>query len=159
LYPSTNIDDIVYLKLHGSIDWWIRNNDMKIVPREHPFSLMGEAYDKRLMIYPVYDKKVSRQPFASLYNYFRALLQIHDVYIIVGYSFRDQSINDAFIDSLLKNEGSRIVIINRRPDRIMNKIQDFPHNKIDVIKIPFGEDALISELDRVLRREPAGIQF
>jgi NAD-dependent SIR2 family protein deacetylase len=95
------------------------------------------------MIYPVYDKKVSREPFASLYNYFRELLQIHDVYIIVGYSFSDQSINDAFIDSLLENEGSRIIIINLQPDRIMNKIQNFPHNKIDVIKNTLWSFSLI----------------
>jgi hypothetical protein len=47
---------IEYLKLHGSIDWWIRERDRKTVPRESPESLMGERYTRRSMIYPIYEK-------------------------------------------------------------------------------------------------------
>lgn len=64
-------DSIVYLKLHGSIDWWIRNSDQHVVPRECNHSLNGETYDKRLMVFPAYDKKTTRDPFSTLHNIFR----------------------------------------------------------------------------------------
>ena len=64
--PYLNLDDaefdlskIEYLKLHGSIDWWVRLRDNNVVSRESPISLFGETYLKRQMIYPVYDKHIS----------------------------------------------------------------------------------------------------
>jgi hypothetical protein len=63
--PLTNQNELEYLKLHGSIDWWIRNRDNRIVMRESNYSLMGEMYSQRSMIYPAYDKRISKEPSAS----------------------------------------------------------------------------------------------
>ena len=117
---------IQYLKLHGSIDWWIHSRDNKIVMREHPTSLMGETYARRQMIYPVYDKHVSEDPYAALYNYFRGILRHHDMYIVIGYSFRDPSINNAFRDLLNSRPESRMIIVNNDPNAITSRIQNFP---------------------------------
>lgn len=92
--------------MHGSIDWWIRNSDQRVVIRDCNHSLMGETYDKRLMIYPAYDKRTTRDPLSTLYAIFRRLLSLHEVYIVIGYAFRDFSINEAFQDALV-NEASR----------------------------------------------------
>jgi len=144
------------VKLHGSIDWWIRRSDKKVITRECPTSLMGEVYDKRLMVYPAYDKRTTRDPFSSLHNIFQRILHTHDVFVVVGYSFRDFSINEAFQNILEKNEGSRMVIINRNLKRIRNRIQSFPSQKIDLIEIPFGDIQLIDRLEEVLTRPPSG---
>jgi hypothetical protein len=77
------------------------------------------------------------------------------VYIVVGYSFRDQSINDAF-EEALKRERSRIVVVNRHPNRIRNKIANFPHDKMDVIPAAFGNEALLDQLRHVLINPPSG---
>jgi predicted DNA-binding protein YlxM (UPF0122 family) len=154
--PKTNPDSITYVKLHGSIDWWIRRSDKKVITRECPTSLMGEVYDKRLMVYPAYDKRTTRDPFSSLHNIFQRILHTHDVFVVVGYSFRDFSINEAFQNILEKNEGSRMVIINRNLKRIRNRIQSFPSQKIDLIEIPFGDIQLIDRLEEVLTRPPSG---
>jgi hypothetical protein len=153
---ESNLDSIVYLKLHGSIDWWIRNSDQHVVSRECNHSMSGETYSKRLMIYPAYDKRTTRDPFSTLHNIFRRLLSIHEVYIVIGYSFRDFSINEAFLDAL-NSEASRMVIINPHPDRILGKINNFPNDKVDIIEIPFGDDRLIESLNDVLRRSPEGV--
>ena len=150
-----NQDSIIYLKLHGSIDWWFRNSDGRIVPRECSDSLMGEVYDTRLMIYPAYDKRTTRDPFSALHTTFQTMLSINDVYIVIGYSFRDFSINEAFQNALGSDE-SRMIIINPNRDRIINKIQGFPDHKIDIIEIPFGDERLIDALHTVLRRCPEG---
>jgi hypothetical protein len=50
--------NIEYLKLHGSINWWIRKRDKKIIRRNElqpSTSLMGESYQEQLMIYPIYE--------------------------------------------------------------------------------------------------------
>lgn len=37
-------DEIQYVQLHGSIDWWLRERDNQIVLRENPESFRGERY-------------------------------------------------------------------------------------------------------------------
>jgi hypothetical protein len=105
-------DDIQYLQLHGSIDWWLRKRDNKIVKRENPKSLRGEQYPEQIMVYPIYEKHISQDPFFSLYSYFRRLLYSRDIYIVIGYSFRDPSINNAFGDVLRDKTESRMIIVN-----------------------------------------------
>jgi hypothetical protein len=56
--------DIYYLKLHGSLDWWVRD-DQKIVLDAHGNPTFGEQFVNRIMIYPVYEKSISEEPFAS----------------------------------------------------------------------------------------------
>lgn len=56
-------NEVTYLKLHGSINWCLRKRDNNIVPREYSESLYGEEYLRRVMIYPIYGKTMSRKPF------------------------------------------------------------------------------------------------
>jgi hypothetical protein len=102
-------------------------------------------------------KHVTLEPYASLYNNFRKWLSNDEVYIAIGYSFRDPSINNAFLDALNKNDVSRLIIINRSPDRIMNRIGAFPANRIDVIRTEFGREDVEEELSNVLQTAPEGL--
>lgn len=85
-YQYNRNNHIEYLKLHGSIDWWIRGSDKRIIQREHNVSLRGEQYPGQLMVYPVYEKYISQDPYFSLYYYFRSLLYYNDVYLVIGFS-------------------------------------------------------------------------
>jgi hypothetical protein len=145
-------EKIEYLKLHGSIDWRVRDSDKLIFRRDAASSLMGEKYTDQLMIYPIYEKFVSEDPYFTLYNYFRRLLYYHDEYVVIGYSFRDPSINNAFADALRNKSNSRIIIVNRNRDSIEELVtRYFPPNKMHIIDIPFGNNELITELGRVLQ--------
>lgn len=53
LHPNEEID---YLKLHGSIDWRIRDSDNRIVLRDTGISLRDSPATEQLMIYPIYEK-------------------------------------------------------------------------------------------------------
>jgi SIR2-like domain len=130
--------NIEYLKLHGSINWWIRERDKKIIRRNETqpsVSLMGESYQEQLMIYPIYEKYVSEDPYFSLYYYFRKLLYFHEEYVVIGYSFRDPSINNAFADSL-KDRRKRIIIVNNNRNSIGQRItENFPTEQMGIIEI------------------------
>jgi hypothetical protein len=155
---NPDINQVEYLKLHGSIDWWIRDSDKIVVERESPTSLRDETYSEQLMIYPIYEKYISQNPFFSLYYYFRRILYYHDVYVVIGYSFRDPSINNAFKDALRSKPKSRIVIVNPNPDNILQRIRpNFPRNKIDIVPIHFGSKRLYPQLKNVIDKPPGGI--
>jgi hypothetical protein len=151
------LSKLEYLKLHGSIDWWVRDRDNETVVRDSPISLMGESYHKRQMVYPVYEKHVSEDPYSSLFSYFRSLLNHCHVYVVVGYSFRDRSINNAFRDYLRDKPESRMIIVNRNPDNIRHRIRNFSIMKLDLITAPFGSIDLINQLEQVLNRPPQGM--
>jgi len=155
--------EIQYLKLHGSIDWWLRDRDKLIVERDLPralTSLSGEKYKDRMMVYPIYEKYVSKNPFFALYSYFRKLLRFHFVYVVIGYSFRDPAINNAFYDSLVMHPEKRIIIINPNPGNIQKRIQEnFPIKQVTTIARSFGQNELLDELKRALqeiRKESSG---
>jgi SIR2-like protein len=84
-----------YIKLHGSIDWWLDDSQRvvnSLVGPENPFVVLTE----RTIIYPIYEKHITRDPFFTLYEYFRRTLFREDIVIVIGYSFRDLTINNAF---------------------------------------------------------------
>lgn len=149
--------EIEYLKLHGSINWWIRDRDKRIVERNEgqpiKISLMGETYNDQLMIYPIYEKYVSEDPYFSLYYYFRKLLYWNDLYVVIGYSFRDQSINNAFADALRRKENSRLMIVNSNKKNIESRINHYFSTWMDKVKIVearFGDNNLFPKLKDVL---------
>jgi hypothetical protein len=140
------------LKLHGSIDWWKRD-DGKIVTSGSNESLYGERLIEHLMIYPVYEKYISLEPFYSLYIAFRKILFEEEVIIIIGYSFRDVSINNAFLDHLRNNLKARLIItckLHSVEVRIKNIFKGFS-TRISIIEKYFGEESFISDLTTRLR--------
>jgi hypothetical protein len=103
------------------------------------------------MIYPIYEKHISEDPYFTLYYYFRKLLYHHDIYVVIGYSFRDPSINAAFADALNNRSDSRMIIINSNRNNIQRRINEkFPSEKCDLVEIPFGSDNLLPRLEELL---------
>lgn len=151
-------NEVIYLKLHGSIDWWLRGRDKNIVPREGPESLLGEEYLGRVMIYPIYGKTTTRRPFVTLYEAFRKFLKADTIFVCIGYSFRDKSINDGFLEALEEDSSKRLVIINSRSsrERIARVVQDFPQEQLDYLDTLFGDKMLFDRLLSVLKIRSRG---
>jgi hypothetical protein len=137
-----------YIKLHGSIDWWLNEQGMIVrsLHRDNPF----EELTDRSMIYPIYEKFVSKDPFFALYQYFRKMLFREDILIVIGFSFRDPSINNAFADWLSTRPSSRLIIVARQEKQ--NKIRAiFDNNtRIQFIDTYFGQNGFINSLENVL---------
>jgi hypothetical protein len=103
------------------------------------------------MVYPIYEKHVSQDPYFSLYSYFRRLLYHRDIYIVIGYSFRDPSINNAFRDALRNKSESRMIIVNRKKTSILKRVEEnFPIEKVDIIEKEFEDKSLPSKLKESL---------
>jgi hypothetical protein len=142
-------EEINLLKIHGSIDWRIRDYDKKIIRRDTSYSLRGLTAKEPLMIYPIYEKKLSEKFYYSMYYYFKKILRHHEIYIIIGYSFRDNSINEAFYYGLKDHSASRMIVITTNTtviDRINTVFSDC-RNKIEIINTKFGS----SDLQALLR--------
>lgn len=82
----------------------------------------------------------------------KRLLLKHDIYLVIGYSFRDQSINDAFYFGLKNNLGSRMIVSSTNQEVIerINKTFEKVISKIDILKRRFGGHDFLEELNRLL---------
>ena len=75
--------------------------------------------------------------------------------ILIGYSFRDISINNALLDHLQTTESSRLIIsvkfrsVKQRISKIFGQSE-----RISLIDKYFGEDGFVDELKNELRRQP-----
>ena len=143
-----------YIKLHGSIDWWLDDSQRvvrSLVGPENPFVVLTE----RTIIYPIYEKHITRDPFFTLYEYFRRTLFREDIVIVIGYSFRDLTINNAFSGWLASKPESRLIITAKKENhegirRIIDNGSDKKHDKIQFIHRHFGEAGFITDLENTL---------
>jgi hypothetical protein len=143
---------IQYLKLHGSIDWRVRDRDGKIVRRETGESFSGDTATQQLMIYPIFDKDISNEFYFTFYYQFKKILLYHDIYLVIGYSFRDHSINNAFYQGLNNNPKSRMIIVTTNQSVINRINMTFKRysDRLSIIKNRFGEEKLLDDLMNVL---------
>jgi hypothetical protein len=119
---------------------------VRSLQRDNPFEVLVD----RSMIYPIYEKFVSKDPFFALYQYFRNMLFREDILIVIGFSFRDPSINNAFTDWLSRKPSSRLITVARQERQ--NTIREtFGNNdRIQFVDTYFGENGFISNLENVL---------
>jgi hypothetical protein len=110
------------LKLHGSIDWcWTDEAspgqslpDARIVETDNPL----EEHRRPALVFGQRSKLVASGPFLSLLLEFERLLESATRLIVIGYSFRDDHINE-IIRRWLADEPSRTITIvdpSLRPD-------------------------------------------
>lgn len=153
LHPNQEIE---YLKLHGSIDWRIRDSDKRIVLRDTEISLRDNPATEQLMIYPIYEKKLSEEFYFTFYYYFKRIMIYHEVYIVIGYSFRDHSINTGLYYGLRNNPSARMIVVtsnNAIRDRVNEYFAEFTvgeQHKVDFLLTKFGEYNFIHELRNML---------
>lgn len=99
--------DVRLFKIHGSINWKKEGDDIIRVSEK---SIIGN--NDRVFISPTLDPKgdVKNEPFNSLNRLFNKHLQESDICVIIGYSFRDEHINDMFREFLQKSKKQIIII-------------------------------------------------
>ncbi len=105
--PCTNL-----VKMHGSIDQFVLTNG-EIEKRQadpqvgyYKSEALGE-----MMIFPVHEKYVTMSPYVDLYNLFRWSLQTDPLCVVIGYSFRDEAVNNAFIDAVKTNRNLKFLYV------------------------------------------------
>jgi hypothetical protein len=108
--PPQNVTNLI--KMHGSIDQFVRR-DGEIEKRQAPPDIgyyTSESLEE-MMIFPVHEKYITRSPYFDLYNLLRRRLENDPLCIVIGYSFRDEAVNNAFIDGAKLNRRLKFIYI------------------------------------------------
>ena len=121
---DTSKNTTCYLyKLHGSLNWipCDLNGDDKICRRE-----LEEYQDNNFVIYPTLGKKDEyyNEPYSFLMKKFKERIDNSDMFIVIGYSFRDDVINEQFKKFLNKDHTKIFVISPTAEDDTLRICED-----------------------------------
>jgi len=99
------------VKLHGSIDqsFFLDGIEKRQVEPDKGF-YQSPAFE-RMMIFPVHEKYATHSPYYDLLSLLRQRLAVEPVCVVIGFSFRDEAVNNAFVDALKENPDLKIVYI------------------------------------------------
>lgn len=147
-----NVTNLV--KLHGSIDQFLTNDgiEKRQAPPTEGFYLTKAL--EEMMIYPVHEKYVTRSPYFELISIFRRQFKQDPVCIVIGYSFRDEPINNAFVDGMAMNPHLKLIYVGGHDaeNNLQNLLKTSPAEFMDsiskrtkAITLRFGEDPQLWE--------------
>lgn len=139
-----------FVKLHGSIDQFITRGGIE--KRQAPPTVgyyLSQA-EEEMMIFPVTEKYATRGPYPELFGLFRKRLRTDPVCIVIGYSFRDEAVNNAFADATKTNSDLKIIYIGG--PRAEEHLMDVPEiaKRTAVIAKRFGFDSFYDEMGSLL---------
>lgn len=100
-------------KLHGSIDQWITDKgEIILLPARQEKTLYGDNIRRELLIYPIQTKYIYQDPFFELFHLFQEKLKGTPVCIVIGYSFRDDAVNNVFYNAVKEKPELKIFLID-----------------------------------------------
>ena len=112
---TTNTKNCYLYKLHGSLNWITHEGQIRQRETDESF-----ADGSNFVIYPTRSSKdddYKQEPYATMLAKFKERIEKTDVFIVIGYSFRDESINKEF-QKFLRRKKTKMFVIS-------------PHAKID----------------------------
>jgi len=144
--PSERGAYIPYIKLHGSISWTFKESGMNpkeyrdLLPHTEIIGVSIEQAKKPgfqpAVIFGQRNKLSEKGPFLDLLMSFRALLKQTEELIVIGYSFRDEHVNEYIRRWFNQKKNTRVVIVD---------CEDFNNA---LFPVPFAAD-LTSHTSRV----------
>ena len=144
---STNL-----VKLHGSIDQVFTKQGIE--KRQAPPSVgyyTTFALDD-MLVFPVTEKYVTLNPYFEMHVLLRERLKAEPVCVVIGYSFRDEAVNNAFVDAIHDNTSLRIIYVGGR--NATRNLADVPQiaRKASSIDMLFGiDEGLYPELENRMK--------
>ncbi|WP_337288511.1 SIR2 family protein [Candidatus Methylomirabilis sp.] len=145
--PSS--DGIFLIKLHGSIDWALEG-DQRSEDRPMPHSIIrqvsaGEIKEPGFrpgVIFGQRNKLTAEGPFLDLLRAFQQELSRSDILTVVGYSFRDDHVNEYISQWLNQSKERKMRIINphfdRSPSPYAGQLSRFGGTQVEIIREPAG---------------------
>ena len=87
------------IKLHGSTSWLVRRDNGKIEDKEYTFDQArnigtGSIYTDEMVIYPLLEKQLYLEPYIQMFYCLDKELAHRNVWLVIGYSFRDPVIKN-----------------------------------------------------------------
>jgi NAD(P)H-hydrate repair Nnr-like enzyme with NAD(P)H-hydrate dehydratase domain len=110
------------------------------------------------MIYPIGEKYATRTPYIEILSRFRNTLIEEKVVIVIGYSFRDDPINNAFVDRVTRYRKKKFKIIVVDPDveSIKDYLPDALKQVVTPIKAEFGNNNCGNLIASAIENRPPG---
>ncbi|RLI73033.1 hypothetical protein DRO91_03855 [Candidatus Heimdallarchaeota archaeon] len=142
-------------KLHGSLDWR-ETHDGRIewVVTQEQVSGVSRRYRRNILIYPAQKEYFNEEPFRTLMRYFEEVLSVHDVCLVIGFSFRDPYINGIFLEFLRVNPNRKLIVVSPTASRNVeeNLLQGDKKLKKQIICLDmlFGEEKTFKEIRNTL---------
>ena len=137
---------IPLIKLHGSIDWALsdgRIGEEKPLPYQIIQKVDPNSKDQRsfqpAVIFGGKNKLTAKGPFLSLLRSFEQRLLNSEMLSIIGYSFRDEHVNEFITNWFNGNVARTIRIINPNPFTVENvfsqpHFRDLLKNRVQIIQ-------------------------
>ncbi len=122
-------------KIHGSLSWFWKkepNGSLRIVRLGRIDNIEKEGSE--IVIYPSKEKYDSsrKQPFISYFDRMKTFLSKGELlFIISGYSFSDQHINEVIFSSLRNNNRLFVIVFAHRDDTI-TKLYDYSYSYLNI---------------------------
>jgi len=144
-------------KLHGSLGWGYDETEKRIIRSR-------QSSDDRIVIYPSllkYDDS-RKQPYVSYIDRLRSFLKKDDgVLFICGYSFGDEHINEAIVNSLAQSKTSAVFAFIYENDMNENTVSVTIGKRSKKMIVCGNKKALIGGVlgEWKLKREPAKEDF
>jgi hypothetical protein len=110
--------DLRLLKLHGSIDWVVKRPQFVSgeLPAQQIVKVLDPAekqrYDQPAVVFGEAGKLRSEGPFLELLLAWSAALRLADSLLVVGYSFRDQHVNEIIARWFNSDQRRRILVVD-----------------------------------------------
>ncbi len=135
---------VFLFKLHGSINYYLKE-DGKVVRSDAPLEtvdLYGRKIEGRRMIFPTGEKYATLSPYYEYLGQLRNALGNEWVCIVMGYSFRDVAINNAFLDGVRKNPRLHILILGPSANKIRDALHPNLQKNVHALNGAFGTNTL-----------------
>jgi hypothetical protein len=140
---------IFLLKLHGSIDWALQR-DQRSAERPMPHSVIQQVTREKVqeagfrpaVIFGQRNKLTAEGPFLDLLRAFQQELSHSTLLTVVGYSFRDDHVNEYISQWLNQSKEHRLRVINPRfdhsPSVYAQRLIHFGKGQVEIIREPAG---------------------
>jgi hypothetical protein len=157
-------DVIRFGKLHGSISYYVRDDGgiVKYPTALHEDDMEDEGMIDNIMIYPIGEKYTTTTPYIEILSRFRKTLINEQVVIAIGFSFRDDPINNAFIDRVVRFNtrfrNFKIVLVDPDANNVIQTLPVVLRSKVTPIPMEFGnQNCLDSIVNAIQDRHPGDI--
>jgi hypothetical protein len=149
--------NLVLFKLHGSTSWY-RDEAPPHFIRKFSRPAPELAGSRAALIYPTQVKiqATQEEPFRTAYEYLRETMMHANLGIIIGFSFRDPTINDTIRYALANNNKLKLAVVEPKMNEdtgvalseLVDKLgigQQEWKGRMRVIKGRFGDEPLVYE--------------
>lgn len=169
----TSNDAITYLKLHGSVNWFLFRPDESEFWYDDRIGMLLNGYyqhtkrdgrcqhavgDQPLMLLGTFNKMsdYTRGIFHEIHCQFRLALHKSCQLLVCGYSFGDKGINSAILNWYYAKRGRRLLIIHPNPEELARKARGAIWNKWDKWVMSDGVILIHKKLEKVKEYELLG---